>query len=116
MLSIHLKNLIFKAYHGIYEEEKIQGNIFEVNIAIYHHPHHTIEAIEQTINYELVYELVNKRMQIATPLLETVVMDIAHLILQQFVLAEKVIVSVTKTNPPIKNFIGNVEVSFELKR
>ena len=45
MLSIHLKNLIFKAYHGIYEEEKIQGNIFEVNIAIYHHPHHTIEAI-----------------------------------------------------------------------
>jgi len=32
MLSVCLHNIIFKAYHGLYEEEKINGNDFEINV------------------------------------------------------------------------------------
>jgi dihydroneopterin aldolase len=35
LLTIHLNNLLFHAYHGLYEEEQILGNNFEVNITIH---------------------------------------------------------------------------------
>ena len=31
-MTIHLHNLLFHAFHGIYEQEKIVGNDFEVNV------------------------------------------------------------------------------------
>ena len=37
MLTIQLNNLIFHAYHGLYEEEKIIGNDFEVNLEVKFH-------------------------------------------------------------------------------
>ena len=116
MLSIHLHQLQFRAYHGLHEEEKIKGNDFEVDAVIYYRPRKIIQSIDDTINYEEVYELIEARMQIATPLLETVAMEIAHEILNKYLLAEKVKISIKKINPPIKNIRGSVGVSFELRR
>lgn len=117
MLSIHLHNIILFAHHGIYEEEKILGNEFELNISIRHSPQHLpVKHMSDTIDYVAVYELVKKRMANATPLLETVVTDIAQKILAQFSLAEEVAVSIRKTHPPISQMEGSVGVSFELKR
>ena len=70
----------------------------------------------ETINYVSVYELVKKRMAIATPLLETVVTDIAIRIMAQFMQAEEVLISMKKKHPPIQGIEGSVGVSFELKR
>lgn len=116
MLSIHLHQLKFTAHHGLHEEEKINGNSFEVDAVIYYHPQKIIHSINQTINYEEVYKLIEERMQIATPLLETVAMEIAQKILQQFLLAEEIKIAIKKLHPPIKNMNGSVGVSFELKR
>jgi dihydroneopterin aldolase len=55
-------------------------------------------------------------MEIATPLLETVVTEIAQSILAQFSLANKVTVSIDKVRPPIVQFEGRVGVSFTLER
>ena len=116
MLTIHLEQILFRSYHGIYEEERINGNDFLVDVTVMYHPSGSINRIEETINYADVFELVRKRMAIATPLLETVAMDIAGLILEDFKIAEKVRITIKKLNPPIKNFNGKVGVSFELKR
>ncbi|MBN8838161.1 MAG: dihydroneopterin aldolase [Sphingobacteriia bacterium] len=116
MLIIRLHHLQFKAYHGLYEQEKINGNDFEVNAEIYHHPVSTIKNIQETINYELVYRLIEERMQIPTPLLETIVMEIAGQILHKFELAEEVTVSIKKINPPIEGMNGSVGVHYHLKR
>jgi dihydroneopterin aldolase len=43
-------------------------------------------------------------------------MDIAALILAEFKIAEKVMITIKKLNPPLKNFNGKVGVRFELKR
>jgi dihydroneopterin aldolase len=117
MLSIHLHNIIIFAHHGLYEEEKVLGNEFELNISIKHSPAHIpVKHMSDTIDYVTVYELVKKRMAIPTPLLETVVTDIAQKILAQFSLAEEVFISIRKMHPPVSNIQGSVGVSFELKR
>ena len=117
MLSIHLHNIIFFAHHGLYEEEKILGNEFELSISIKHSPQRLpVKHISDTIDYVSVLELVKKRMAIPTPLLETVVTDIAQKILARFSLAEEVFISIRKMYPPVSKIQGSVGVSFELKR
>ncbi len=117
MLQIHLKNVQFFAYHGIFSEERKLGNFFELNIDIWVQPI-TLPVLhmKESIDYVAVYELVKKRMQIATPLLETVVTEIAQSILAQFSLANKVSISIDKVRPPIVQFDGKVGVSFTLER
>ncbi len=117
MLSIHLHNIRLTAHHGLYEEEKLLGNTFELDITIQHHtPKLPVKHMSDTIDYVAVYELVKKRMSVPTPLLETVVSEIAMEILTQFHLAEEVKVSIKKLYPPIARMQGCVGVGFELKR
>lgn len=117
MLSIHLHNIIIFAHHGIFEEEKILGNEFELNITIKHSPRKLpVKHMADTIDYVAVYELVKKRMSVATPLLETVITDIAGLILSQFSLAEEVAIAIRKIHPPVSQLKGSVGISFEMKR
>ncbi len=117
MLSIHLHQLVFHAFHGLYEEEKILGNEFRVDLTVQHHPAVIpIHAINDTINYVALYELVKKRMEVPVLLLETLATSIAQDILLQFVLADTVNISITKLHPPISGFNGQVGVSFELNR
>jgi dihydroneopterin aldolase len=117
LLTIHLHNLLFHAYHGLYAEEKLLGNDFEVNISIKHLPvKEKIISLEQTINYVAVHHLVKERMKMPTPLLETLAQEICESILEKFTLAEEVFFSIKKLNPPIINFQGSVGISFELNR
>ncbi len=117
MLSIHLHQLQIHAYHGLYEEEKVLGNDFVVDLTVGYQPASLpIIEIEETINYVSLYELVQKHMQNATPLLETVVSNIALAILAQFSLAEEVNIAIRKSYPPIAGFIGATGVSLSIHR
>jgi 7,8-dihydroneopterin aldolase/epimerase/oxygenase len=117
MLTIHLHNLQFKSFHGLYAEEKILGNHFEVNLTVKYQPKKLpIQSIEQTINYQNVFEIVEQQMSTPTALLETLVVAIANEILKQFSMAKEVDICIAKKNPPIPNFIGNVAVSYQIKR
>ena len=116
MLSIHLNNLSFFSYHGLYDHERVEGNFFTVNATIHYHPVGLVDSIEQTVDYVSVYELIKTRMTIATPLLETIVMELAEEILAKYSLAQEVYISLTKEKPPIANFEGSVGVSYSLKR
>lgn len=117
MLSIYLHNVIFFAYHGLYEEEKTKGGEFEVNLTVQYRPHaSTIVALDDTINYVSLFNLVKARMSRPTELLETIAMDICHEIMGKFTLAEAVYFSIKKLRPPIHDFTGSVGVSFEVKR
>ncbi len=117
MLSIHLNNLRFHAFHGLYPAEKKLGNEFEVNITVKHKAAaHTITSLHETIDYVAVYDLLKQKMSIPTPLLETLVQDFCVDLLEQFPLAQEVFINITKLYPPVSNFQGNVGVSFAMKR
>ncbi len=117
MLSIQLNNLTFFAFHGLYEEEKLIGGEFEVNISIDYMPQTpVITSITETIDYSAVYTLVKEYMSIPTPLLETLAMNIAHGVLQKFSLAERIEIFIKKVQPPFPNFEGNVQVMYRTER
>jgi dihydroneopterin aldolase len=117
MLSIHLYDVQFYAYHGLYADEKLKGNQFVIDLEVKYHPAAIpVTSIHQTIDYVALYGILQKRMSLATPLLETLVMDIARQIMDQYKLVEEVNISIKKLHPPISNFDGIVGVSFELKR
>lgn len=117
MLSIHLHNLHFFAHHGIYDEERILGNHFEVNMTVKHSPKRLpVKHLSDTVDYISVYEMVKERMSVPTALLETLATDIAQQVLQRFELAESVFISIRKLHPPVSRMEGSVGVSFELNR
>jgi 7,8-dihydroneopterin aldolase/epimerase/oxygenase len=113
MFTIHLKNLRFFSFHGVYGEEKVLGNEYEVNADVTFNVADTVTELEQTVNYVNIYNLIKQRMNIPTALLETVAQGLVHDI---HTLDERIIsikVSVIKLYPPITNFRGSVGVSYK---
>jgi dihydroneopterin aldolase len=117
LLTIHLNDIKFHGYHGLYEQEKILGNTFIVNLSLeFLAPVNGITSIDQTIDYVEIYELVKNRMQKPTPLLETIVVEIADRIFNQFPIAQKINVQITKEQMYIKSIEGNMSVSLNKTR
>ncbi len=117
MLYVNLSNLHFFASHGFYEEEKILGAAFEVNVRVGFQPTKIpVNHLDETIDYSAVYELVKNIMQHPQPLLETVASSMALQIFEKFSLAESVKISIVKINPPILEFMGEAGVEIELNR
>ncbi len=112
MLSIHLHNLKFFAFHGLYEEEKNNGNNFEVDAEVEIDTDKKIISIEQTIDYVILHEIICKRMQQATPLLETLAQDLAEMIHEADNRIAHISIRIKKISPPIKNCTGSVGVTF----
>lgn len=116
-MHIYLNDLKFNGFHGVYAAEKKIGNTFKVDVHIQFTPStKTIEHLDQTIDYVQVYQLISKRMLIPTPLLETIVANIADQILAEHPIAEKVFVKLTKEKLAIPFFEGTTSVSIERHR
>jgi dihydroneopterin aldolase len=113
MLTIKLKDLLFRAYHGVYEEERILGGDFIVNVVVdFIPPVMPVQQLEDTLNYEYLFEKVKRRMAIPTPLLETIVMELSEEIIRGFTGVKQVRVAIEKRNPPIPDLSGSVLVSY----
>jgi len=113
MITVRLHNLFFNAYHGIHEEEKILGNEYVVNAAFeFHETDEVIIHINDTINYEIIYNIIKERMSIPTPLLETVVMEAGNKICNTFPDLKSICISIKKMHPPIEGLQGAAEVSW----
>ena len=116
-MRISLDKLVFSGYHGLYAEEKKLGNTYIVDVLIdLTAKKSIIDNLEQTIDYVQVYALIKKWMSIPTPLLETLVGNMADDILKEQLLAEKVMVKITKQHLPIAEFEGTASVSIEKSR
>ena len=113
MFTIHLHNLIFYSFHGVYDEERILGNTFEVNASLEFESDRPITSLEHTINYATVYEIIKQRMLLATPLLETVAQELSQQIYDFDNRIKNISVSVEKKNPPISNMEGSVSVHYK---
>ena len=111
--TIQLHNLRFFAGHGIYEEEQSVGNEFELNISMdIEAPDEVITNIHETINYASVYEIAKRIFSDQKPLLETLAMEIAKAIKEEFQLLQRIQVQIIKLHPPITGFIGSVSVTY----
>lgn len=110
MGKIILEDLLFFAYHGVFEEEKILGTHFKVDLVIETSFKKVFESdsIADTINYQDVYAIVEREMMIPSKLIENVMQRIANQLLDVFPI-ENLDVKITK-NPPVKG-LNQVSVS-----
>ena len=116
-MHIYLNDLIFNGFHGVYPAEKKIGNTFKLDLRIQLTPTtKTIDQLEQTIDYVQVYALIQKIMAVPTPLLETIVTNIADQILAAHPMAEFVYVKITKQQLSVPYFEGTTAVDIERTR
>lgn len=107
---IELVNMEFYAYHGCFREEQIIGNKFTVTLTVETDLSIPAESDElsDAVNYQELYKLVKKEMEITSKLLEHVAKRIVVSIHQSFPAIKKITVSISKLNPPVG---GKVEAS-----
>lgn len=116
-MHIYLNDLMFNGFHGVYPAEKIIGNTFKVDVRIQLTPTtHRIEQLDQTIDYVQVYQLIQQIMAVPTPLLETIVSNIADQILVEHPIATSIFVKITKQQLSVPFFEGTTAVSIERSR
>ena len=113
MLSIGLNNLSFFAHHGLYEEERILGNQFTVNLQVQYEPDTVpVQHLDQTIDYTGLFHLVQEAMSTPFPLLETLVTTLGEEVRQRFPQVRFVNIAITKQRPPVEGWIGDVTVRY----
>jgi 7,8-dihydroneopterin aldolase/epimerase/oxygenase len=112
MFTVHLNKLKFFAHHGVHDEEGIIGTDFEVSVSINFNAPEKIIALNDTINYVSVYNIVKNRFAIPERLLETLAQHISDDIYAMDKRIVTINISIEKMNPPISNFIGTVGVTF----
>lgn len=111
--TIELKGLQFYSFHGLYEEEKIVGGEFVVDvIGKLDSSHHNVSSIKETVNYAEVFEIIKKEMAEPRELLETLTQSIAGKIHDKFSLIKEIEVRVEKKLPPIVGFAGSVAATY----
>lgn len=113
---IRLNNMNFYGYHGVYDFEKEQGANFEIDLELFTSLTKSSKSdnIEDTINYEDVYEQVKKAFGSKSYfLLEKLADSISKSIFEEHKI-DKLIIRVRKINAPLDGKLDSVEI--ELKR
>jgi 7,8-dihydroneopterin aldolase/epimerase/oxygenase len=112
MFTVHLNKLIFFAHHGVHDEEGIVGTNFEVSVSVNFNAPEKVVALNDTINYVSVFNIIKNRFAIPERLLETLAQHITADIYAMDNRITTINISIDKINPPISNFIGSVGVTY----
>jgi dihydroneopterin aldolase len=115
MATISLKDMKFYAYHGYYDFERRIGNNFQVDvdidIAMDQDPN---DHIDNTYNYEHAHNIITEHMQKKYQLLEGLAYDMATAIKNSDHIVQKVRITLSKSNPPLKGKVGRAQVTIEV--
>ncbi len=113
MIKVQLHQLKFNSFHGIHEEEKILGNEYVIDASVeFHENAQVITSIHETVNYADIYKIIKMRMEIPTPLLETILMEAGNDIHSRFPQLRSINISIKKMHPPIEGIEGSAIVSY----
>ena len=113
LLTISLNKIRFYGQHGLYAEERLVGNEFEIDLHVHYRTgDDVIHSMSSTVNYVSLYNLLKTEMQQPRELLETFLMQTVEKIHLSFPLIEKVEISILKLQAPMAGLQGGVGVRF----
>ncbi|MEQ8577333.1 MAG: dihydroneopterin aldolase [Balneola sp.] len=118
MDKLVIKGLKFHGLHGVFEQEKIIGNIFEVDLAFGLSLQKAGETdnLDHTIDYAKVRLLVEEIMKShSLNLIETLTLNIGEKLFKEFDLGN-LEVKVRKLNPPMEGETEYSEVTMQWPR
>jgi len=116
--TIKLKNIKVFAYHGCLKEETKIGSDYRVDLIVKTNLNTSskTDSLNDTVDYVLLYKIVDEEMNIPSKLLETVIKRIIDRIFLESGLVTKATVSVSKINPPIGGDVEMVTLKLTKRR
>ena len=115
--TIHLVDILLHGYHGLFEEEKLVGNTFKINVTVVYTPStFPITNLPDTIDYGAVFQILKGHMQLATPLLETLAANFCLSVFEKFSTAQEISIHIQKMMPPIAGMVGSVAVGLTMNK
>jgi dihydroneopterin aldolase len=114
-MQIVLERMHFYAYHGFFEQERIIGNDFYVTATIDLQEVTALQSdnLNDTLNYQQVYDVVKDEMQKTSKLLEAVAQRIVTRLKTIHPKVTHVRVQLSKKNPPLGGQIDAVTLVVE---
>ena len=112
MDAIQIEGMQFYAFHGHYEVEQLVGNEYRVDIKIKtdcEKAAHT-DNLEDALNYQTIYKIIQKEMVVTSKLLENVARRILDALYLEFSQIQKIKLKISKLNPLIGGEIEKVSV------
>ena len=118
MSKIILENMEFQANHGVLEHEKTLGNTFLVTVEmeVYTDKAGVTDLLEDTINYQLVYQAIKKQIEIPSNLIEHVAHRIVDKLMNKFLKIQALSLTLSKMNPPLGGKVEKVSIQMERMR
>jgi len=115
---ISLKGITLNAPVGWYEKEREQGNNFEIDVSVWLETKNAGKSddLEQTVDYQALYDIVNEIMDRPAKLIEHKGHVIAETIIERYPLVETVKISISKINPPIQGQCQRAVFELEVGR
>ena len=112
---IEIEGMEFFAYHGHFAAEQVVGNRFVVNLTLRTDCEKAAKSdnLEDTLNYQIVYEVVSEEMKIKSRLLEHVAGRILDRLYEKFEDIINAKIKISKLNPPMGGQIDRVSVTLE---
>ena len=115
---IILENMEFHAFHGCLEHEQNLGNTFIVSLSM------KLETtlagktdnLNDTLNYQLVYDVVKREMEIPSKLIEHVGQRIVDCVYYEFSQIMEVELKLSKLNPPLGGKVDRVTIQLVRQR
>jgi dihydroneopterin aldolase len=103
MATIELRRMEFFAHHGHLPEERLLGNYFYVDVTADADLSKAMETdcLDDTVNYQQIYEVVKREMEIPSQLLEHVTGRIVKALYAEVPDIKRLSVKVAKQNPPL---------------
>lgn len=113
--SITIDGLRLFARHGVFEQEKAGGNVFELDIRLSFPCDGAMrsDTLENTVNYAEVVEIAKDEMAIPSRLLEHVVGRIRGAVLARFPQITSGRIALRKLRPPICAELSSVGFEYE---
>ena len=110
--QITLDEMEFYAYHGYYTEERQIGTTFLVSVTldVDFSATERSDELTDTLNYELVYNVVRHEMKTPSKLLEHVAYRLRDALTTHFPTVTHASVTVTKLNPPLGGKVKGASV------
>lgn len=118
MSKIILEKMEFHAFHGVLDHEKQLGNTFLVTVVMEVDTDKAAytDHLEDTVNYQLIYNSIKKQIEIPSNLIEHLAQRIIDKLMNKFLRIQHLSLSLSKMNPPLGGKVERVTITMEKKR
>jgi len=116
--QVMVSELKLFGYHGIYEEERLQGTFFQFDLNVSTDFSGAIDndQLDDSLNYVKLIEIVKQENEKPSDMLESLGDRIAKTIFDAYPLAKGLRLKIQKLNPPIGEDLKSVGILIEESR